>query len=206
MAEYNINYEDLKDIIDSCVEKSECIGKDEKKNYSNMILTAITTESEDDNHSKEDQEKLIKEGLEIWENQIQRPDQLIIWNHYIVIKDTVLKFLACAVDSGFIVNLVKYHIWGDTSAQVDFYQSGVSFASGIKDILKSFKKLSIDEMYIYTQVAKNYRPHGQFTLKTLKQWTEMDDDKLLAILKNLIEEQIVSSDTVDGTDCFRFRV
>ena len=96
MAEYNMTYEEVKEFVDNCISKSE------DANILNLhrseILAAITARDENDrgNHAS------IKESVELWENQVGAPSELLLGTRYIVIKDSVIKFIEAALTSGLI--------------------------------------------------------------------------------------------------------
>lgn len=167
MAEYNMTYEEVKELVDNCISESE--DADILKLHRSEILAAITARDEDDrvNHAS------IKESVELWENQIGAPSELLLGTRYIVIKDNVIRFIEAALTTGLIDAII-------TNPQNPMSGITVGVASGIVfaliEIFKSVSELEDYDFCVYMQAVTHFRAHREFTQSDLEHWFPHEGD------------------------------
>lgn len=161
MAEYNITYEEIQEFVDEYINKSQ--DSENLKLHRSEILAAITARDESD---REDNTSM-KETIELWENQVGSPSELLLGTRYIVIKDSVIKFIKMALTSGLIDAIVKNPQNSMTGLTVGSV-FGIVFS--LIDIFKSVSELEDFDFCVYMQAVTHFREHREFTVNDMKQW------------------------------------
>ena len=161
MAEYNMTYEEIQEFVDNCINKSQDVNI--LNLHRSEILSAITARDENDreNHTS------IKESIELWENQIGAPSELLLGTRYIVIKDSVITFIEAAFTSGLIDAIIE-NPQNPMSGVTVGVASGVVFA--LIEIFKSVSELEDYDFCVYMQAVTHFRAHREFTQSDLEQW------------------------------------
>lgn len=189
MAEYNITYEEIQEFVDDCINRSQ--DSENLKLHRSEILAAITArdESDKENHTS------IKESIELWENQVGLPSELLLGTRYIVIKDSVIKFIETALTSGLIDAIVANPQNPMTGITVGVV-SGVVFS--LIDIFKSVSELEDFDFCVYMQAVTHFRAHREFTINDLKQWFPHGSDANCNMHNSKWDcEHLSSDDTCD---------
>ena len=117
MAEYYISYKELEKVIDQYI--ADSIDNAQLKEHKAEILAALTGDYEQNNWDS------AKEMISLWENQIEKPSQLLLGSRYIRVQQIMLDFLKVSCTSGLIDALIL-HI-----SQGSFAGFTVSVGSGI---------------------------------------------------------------------------
>lgn len=169
MAEYTMTYEEVKEFVDNCISESENAGI--LNSYRSEILVAITARDENDKGNQAS----IKESVELWENQVEAPSELLLGTRYIVIKDSVIKFIEAALTSGLIDAII-------TNPQSPMTGMTVGVASGIVfaliEIFKSVSELEDYDFCVYMQAVTHFRAHRKFTQSDLEHWFPHEGDMI----------------------------
>lgn len=167
MAEYNMTFEEIQEFVDGYINESQ--DAESLKLHRSSILAAITARDENDRENN----TAIKESVELWENQIGEPSELLLGTRYIVIKDSVIEFLKAALTSGLIDAIIgnsQNVMTGITFGAA----SGVAFA--LIDIFKSVSSLEDYDFCVYMQTVTHFRSYREFTMTDLKQWFPHGND------------------------------
>lgn len=221
MAEYNMTYEEVSEFIEECIQKSENITELDK--HRAEILAALTV-------SEDDVQTSVKETIELWENQIGTPSELLLGTRYIRIKDSMIAFIQIAFTSGlvdaFIANPVDpIKNMALTGAAI----SGVVFS--LISLFTSASHLNDDDFCIYLQAVTHFRAHKEFTLDDLMGWfpqandnvcnmhnskwdceyldenglcTIMSENKINDALKSLCEKKLLKKSKINGVYTYTF--
>ena len=217
MAEYNMTYEELKNYIDECVEKSE--SKDDLLRYKAEILAALTTNANNENSSK------MKDMLSLWQNQIGTPSELLLGTRYIRIKDSMIAFIEGACSSGLVDVLISSN--PVTSITVGVI-SGVMFS--LIELFTSVSELNDLDFCIYMQAVCHFKRHKIFTKNDLLNWFPHGDnltcnmhtsrwdceffendkcsiiasDGIEQALESLIEKNLLIKERKEKQNCYKF--
>lgn len=161
MAEYNMTYEEIQEFVDDCIKKSQ--NAYNLNLHRSEILAAITARDENDRENYTS----IKESIELWENQVGAPSELLLGTRYIVIKDSVITFIQAALTSG-LIDAIIANPQNPMSGITVGVASGVVFA--LIEIFKSVSELEDFDFCVYMQAVTHYRAHREFTQDDLEQW------------------------------------
>jgi hypothetical protein len=164
MAEYNMNYEEIRQFLDTTIKK---LDKPETiKKYQAEILAAITARDEDDNVYL----TAINESVELWENQIGTPSELLLGTRYIVIKDSVLYFIEMAAASGLLAFILNNLSKPEKIMTVNDISTATNVAVGLIRLFQSVAELEDFDFCIYMQAVTHFKEHKPFTIDELKDW------------------------------------
>ena len=159
MAEYNMTYEDLNDFLEECIRKSD--NSEVLRGHRAEILAAITVKNEEDCAAS------VREELELWENQIGRPSELLLGTRYIRIKDSMITFIEAALTSGFADAVIA-------NPENPMKGMSVGIVSGVVialiEIFSSASRLEDYDFCVYMQAVTHFRTHREFTLEELTEW------------------------------------
>lgn len=160
MAEYYISYKELEKLIDQYIKDSvDCTQLTEHKAE---VLSALTGDYEQNNWNS------AKEMISLWENQINKPSQLLLGSRYIRVQQTMLDFLKVSCTSGLIDALIIYISQGDFAGFTVSVGAGITVA--LWELLTAVKKLDDWDFCIYMQATTHFREHSEFTIEELRSW------------------------------------
>lgn len=160
MAEYYISYGDIENIVDQYI--SETRDNDLLVKHRAAILAALTGDFEQNNLES------VGEMVSLWENQIDKPSQLLLGTRYIRVQHIMLCFLKNAFTSGLIDAVIMYASQGNSSGFTISVGSAVAFT--LWDLFNSVKNLDDWDFCIYMQVLTHYRVNRDFTMDELLDW------------------------------------
>ncbi len=224
MAEYNMTYNDLKELIEQYIQKSD--DEENLSKYKAEILSALTAGNDID-ISRENQ-KDVSDMVTLWQNQIKEPSQLLLGTRYIRIKDCMIVFLKIALTSG----LIDWMIGMNFGLKTISVATSADIVFGLKDVLKCISKLDDWDFCIYNQAVYHYKTHKEFTKDEMLAWLPcgekpkcnmhdekwdceyLDDndnclmvssDKVDSALESLIVKNLLEKQKKDGQTTYKFR-
>lgn len=161
MAEYNMTYEEIQEFVNNCISKSEDVNT--LSSHRSEILTAITARDENDREN----DTSIKESIELWENQVGTPSELLLGTRYIVIKDFVINFIEAAFSSGLIDAIISN--FQNPKSEISV-RHAFGVVSALSEIFKSVSTLEDYDFCVYMQAVTHFRAHRKFTQRDLEHW------------------------------------
>ena len=173
MAEYSMTYADAKNFVSDCIHNSPNPGKLEQ--YKAEILAALTMRATD---IYDDMSGELRESLELWENQLGNPSELLLGTRYFSVKSSVLKLIQLVLTSG-LMDAIIVAIQSKTSNPM--YGITISASStlvlGLIEIFESASELQDRDFCVYMQVIKHYRKHKKFQKQDLLEWFPHEGEK-----------------------------
>ena len=160
MAEYYISYEELEELIDQYINDS--IDKGVLIEHKAEILAALTGDYGQNNWD------YAKEMISLWENQIDKPSQLLLGSRYISVQKIMLDFLKRACTSGLIDALIIYISQGRLTGFT--VSVGSSIVVALWELFTAVKKLDDWDFCVYMQAMTHFREHREFTMDELISW------------------------------------
>lgn len=163
MAEYNMSYEEVKGFVDDVVSQPET--SDGIKTYRAEILAALTAKDDQDYEFIS-----VKESLELWENQIGTPSELLLGTRYIIVKDSLLSFIEVTATSGALDAIILAFSNPENPMIGMSISVAASIVSGLIELFQSISRLEDHEFCVYLQAVSHFRTHKKFTLQDLQEW------------------------------------
>ncbi len=165
MAEYYISYKELEKLIDQYIEDS--VDNAQLTEHKAEILAALTGDYEQNNWDS------AKEMISLWENQIDKPSQLLLGSRYIRVQQIMLDFLKVSCTSGLIDALIIYISQGSFAGFTVSVGSGIAVA--LWELFTAVKKLDDWDFCVYMQATTHFREHSEFTMEELKSWLPSEE-------------------------------
>lgn len=160
MAEYYMTYKEISDVLDNCIGE-EGTNVNVRK-YKAEVLAAITG-----NYERNDLES-VDQMVELWQNQIKTPSQLLLGDRYVRVQSMMLDFLVTACTSGLIDEIIAAV---ETQSLPGFSVSVASCVMiGVWELFTSVKKLDNWDFCVYMQAVTHYRTHKKFAKNDLMEW------------------------------------
>ena len=169
MAEYNMSYEEIKEFIDHALCQSKY--SDSSKQYRAEILAALTAKDE-----PEDTEETVTETIELWENQIGTPSELLLGTRYIVIKDSLLSFVRTAITSGLLDAIIIAYSNPEKPMSGVTISVAANIVYGLIEVFKEAAVLEDCDFCVYMQAVTHFKSHKEFTLKDMHDWFPHGDN------------------------------
>lgn len=160
MAEYYISYRELEKLFDQYI--AETPNNSQLVEHKAEILAALTGDYEQGNWDS------ANEMISLWENQINKPSQLLLGSRYIRVQQIMLDFLKVSCTSGLIDALIVYISQGSFTGFTVSVGSGIAVA--LWELFTTVKKLDDWDFCVYMQAATHFREHSEFTIDELKSW------------------------------------
>lgn len=226
MAEYSMTYQEIKEFVESCIDK--CNDNKALKQHQAEILAAITSK-DDDNASNN---TAITKSLELWENQLGAPSELLLGTRYIVIKDSIIKFFSIAATSGLLDAIILARSTPENPLAGFSISVGASVVEGLIGVFQSAAQLEDSDFCVYMQALTHFRQHKDFTIEDLNQWfphannktcnmhnskwdcdhlieddicTMLQGDNLSNVLDSLYNKKILNRRTENGKQVYSFK-
>lgn len=165
MAEYYISYGDMEDLVDQYISEAE--NNDLLVKHRAAILAALTGDFEQNNLES------AGEMVTLWENQIDKPSQLLLDTRYIRVQNIMLCFLKNALTSGLIDAAIIYATQGSVAGFTISVGSTIAFT--LWELFNSVKKLDDWDFCIYMQALTHYRKNKEFMMDELLDWFPKGD-------------------------------
>lgn len=153
-----MTYEELMQFVDECIEKSE--HQDNLLKCKSKILASLTV-NDNNNNSMEIKDDM----LDLWENQIGTPSELLLGTRYIRIKDSMISFVELALCSGLLDALISANSISGITLSV-----GAGVLCSLLDLFTNVSKLDDLDFCIYMQAVCHFKEHKCFTKKDLLEW------------------------------------
>ena len=160
MANYYMNYIELTDLLEEYIALSE--HPDFYEAHKAELLSALTGDF------REQEPETPRELMELWDNQLREPSQLLLGNKYISVKAAFLEFLKVAFQTGFLEEMIRFFV-EQGEAEFPFRQGSVTVFR-MYLWFQSIADLTDGEICVYLQAMTHYREYRGFTLEQLKAW------------------------------------
>lgn len=160
MAEYYISYKELEKLFDQYI--AETPNNSLLLGHKAEILAALTGDYEQGNWDS------ANEMISLWENQINKPSQLLLGSRYIRVQQIMLDFLKVSCTSGLIDALILYISQGSFTGFTVSVGSGIAIA--LWELFTTVKKLDDWDFCVYMQATTHFREYSEFTIDELKSW------------------------------------
>ena len=125
-------------------------------------MAALTGDYEQNNWDS------AKEMISLWENQIEKPSQLLLGSRYIRVQQIMLDFLKVSCTSGLIDALILHISQGSFAGFTVSVGSGIAVA--LWELFTAVKKLDDWDFCVYMQATTHFREHSEFTMDELISW------------------------------------
>lgn len=160
MAEYHILYEELEALLNEYIAASP--DNVQLSKHKAEILAALTGNYEQQNPES------TQEMIALWENQIEKPSELLLGSRYIRVQQIMLDFLKIACASGLIDAVILYASQGNLSGFT--ISVGSNIAIILWELFTTVKKLDDWDFCVYKQAVSHYREYNGFTIEELTSW------------------------------------
>lgn len=160
MAEYYISYRELEKLFDQYIEATP--NNFQLQEHKAEILAALTGDFEQGNWDS------AKKMISLWENQINKPSQLLLGSRYIRVQQIMLDFLKVSCTSGLIDALIVYISQGSFMGFT--VSAGTGIAVALWELFTTVKKLDDWDFCVYMQATTHFREHSEFSFDELKSW------------------------------------
>lgn len=165
MAEYSMTYADIKEFVDDCIKKSK--NPDRLGGYQAEILAVLTMRMEED---CENSRVELNESLELWENQIEHPSEILLGTRYFSIKSSIIDFVEIFFTSGMADLFLENCVLNSGTLLKGITVGTLSgFAVALKNLLTSVSELDDYDFCVYMQVMINFSNNKRFTKQDLLQ-------------------------------------
>ena len=160
MAEYYMTYNEISEEL----EKYLCQSKESSNicKYKAEVLAAITG-----NYMSNDSDS-AHQMVELWQNQINQPSELLLRDRYICIQSMMLHFLEVACTSGLLDAIIDSVVTGTpTGFSISI---GASVSVAILELFNSVKKLDDWDFCVYMQAVTHFHKYKKFSESDLISW------------------------------------
>lgn len=164
MAEYYLTYKEFSEYIDECI----LGGIGDKKlleEHKSEIMAALLSECESNGSERNES---IQDMVELWQNQVSKPSELLLGKRYIAIQSGMIEFLKKFITSGIIEEIIK-PIQTQTSVEIGI-TSSITIALAIYEIFSKTKNLDDWDFCVFLQVRRHYCQNKEFSKSDLLEW------------------------------------
>lgn len=168
MAEYYLTYKEFSDYIDECISTS-CGDRKLLEEHKSEILAAFLNEYETNSIERTES---IQEMVELWQNQISQPSEMLLGKRYVAIQSGIMEFLKTFITSGIIEAIIK-PIKAQTPFEVGITTS-ISIALAILEVFTKTKKLEDWDFCVFLQARTHYCSNEEFSKSDLLEWFPSD--------------------------------
>ncbi|MDO5148813.1 MAG: hypothetical protein Q4D76_05405 [Oscillospiraceae bacterium] len=163
MANYHITNSEFYDILKNI---NDVNNNDDLNIEKQIVFSALFNEysNNTDNYDVDD-------NIELWNNKMEAPSELLVGKKYILIKDSVLELVKTCISSGFVKRLIEdkginNSITGITADVVRYV------VVPLCDIFRKASKLEDNDFCIYYQAMTHNMHHSKdgFTIDDIKKW------------------------------------
>jgi len=170
MSEFYINYSEIEKFVDECINSTE--DNERLKKRKADILVALTGDLKNNNDE-------VKEMVSLWQNQQEKPSQLLLNNKYIRIDQVMMEFFKVACTSGLLDMFIEYFAHEEIPAFT--FATSTSVVFGLWDLFSSVSELNDWDFCVYLQAVKHHKKHKAFTFEELKSWLPSGEDAVCNI-------------------------
>lgn len=193
MAEYYLTYKEFSEYIDECISSS--IG-DKKllEGHKSEIMAAFLSEYESNSLERNES---IQDMVELWQNQIYKPSELLLGKRYVAIQSGMMEFLKTFITSGIIEEIIK-PIQTQTPMEIGITTS-ITIALAIYEVFSKTKKLDDWDFCVFLQARTHFCQNEEFSKRELLEWFP-NGSNLTCNMHNLIWRCSYYLETSDNCD------
>ena len=168
MAEYYLTYKEFSEYIDGCISSSAGDAK-LLESHKAEIMAAFLCEYESNDIERNES---IQDMVELWQNQISQPSELLLGKRYIAIQSGMMEFLKTFITSGIIEEIIK-PIQTQTPMEIGITTS-ITIALAIYEFFSKTQKLDDWDFCVFLQARTHYRENEEFSKCELLEWFPHD--------------------------------
>ena len=165
MAEYYMTYNEISNELDKYLTNSKL--KSNVCKYKAEVLAAITG-----NYSQNDLDS-VHQMIDLWQNQISQPSNMLLGDRYIRVQSMMLHFLATACTSG-LLDAIIASVAAENLAGFSI-SVGSSISIAIWELFNSVKKLNNWDFCVYMQAVTHFHINKRFSEADLISWFPNND-------------------------------
>lgn len=168
MAEYYLTYKEFSEYIDECI-SSGAGDVNLLEDHKSEIMAAFLCEYESNSIERDE---AIQDMVDLWQNQISQPSELLLGKRYIAIQSGIMGFLKTFITSGIIEGIIE-SIQARTPMKIGITTS-VTIAIAIYEVFSKVQKLDDWDFCVFLQARTHFCENEEFSKSELLAWFSND--------------------------------